>query len=111
MKLRVLREVDTDSGQQFSSSGSTIHVATSSGEAGPSTGSISFQAFENFGCILDQRNDWQVISTTRVSHLLVQLGWVDFEFECSTVLCQILPAWADKNLAGVAEQLGKMVEQ
>ena len=62
VKLRVLREVDTDSGHQFSSGGSTIHVATTNdGEAGSSTGSISFQAFENFGCIMDQRNDWQVV--------------------------------------------------
>ena len=59
VKLRVLREVDTDSGHEFSTGGSTIHVATSNGDAGSSsTGSIAFQAFENFGCILDQRNDW-----------------------------------------------------
>ena len=57
VKLKVLREVATDS-EQFSSGGSTIQVATSNG----AIGSISFQAFENFGCILDQRNDWQVTS-------------------------------------------------
>ena len=28
-------------------------------------GSISFQSFENFGCILDQRNDWQVMKVVQ----------------------------------------------
>ena len=43
------------------------------------------------------------MSVYRVSHLLVDLGWVDLDFECSTV-CQILPGLI------MAGQLGKMVE-
>ena len=40
----------------------------------------------------------------RVSHLVVHLGWVDFDMGCSTA-CQILPElWED--LAKVARRLG-----
>ena len=41
----------------------------------------------------------------RVTHLLANLGWVDFDFGCST-LCLVLPG----KLAELAEHLGKMVE-
>ena len=46
-----------------------------------------------------------------VTHLLANLGWVDFDLECST-LCLVLPgsAWANGKLAELAELLGKMVE-
>ena len=41
----------------------------------------------------------------RVTHLLANLGWVDLNFDCSTV-CPILP-----GLVGIwQKRLGKMVE-
>ena len=40
-----------------------------------------------------------------VSHLFVHRGWVDLDFECSTV-CQILPG----KMGIRQKRLGKMVE-
>ena len=48
----------------------------------------------------------------RVAHLVADPGWVDLDFECSTV-CPIQrpnSAWADGNLAEKAGQVGKMVK-
>ena len=44
----------------------------------------------------------------RVTHLLANLGWAEFDFGCSTSLPG--SAWADGKFAELAEQLGKMVE-
>ena len=46
---------------------------------------------------------------SKVTHLLLHLGCVDLDFECSTV-CLILLARGDGNLAELAGQIGKMVE-
>ena len=43
----------------------------------------------------------------REVHLLVNLGLVYFDYGCSTPFAG--SAWADKKLAELAEQLGKMV--
>ena len=45
-----------------------------------------------------------VATKYRVSHLVVDLGCVDFNFECPN------PDWAGGNLAEAARQLGKIVE-
>ena len=44
----------------------------------------------------------------RVSHLLVDLARFDLDFEC--YCCRPDSAWDDRNLAEVAGQLGKKVE-
>jgi hypothetical protein len=54
VKLKVFRDVNTNDGLAFSSGESSIHVTTS----GQPSRSITFQAFESFGCILDRRESW-----------------------------------------------------
>ena len=44
----------------------------------------------------------------RVAHLVANLGWVDLNFDYSTVC--LIPAWADGSLSEAAGQLGKTVE-
>ncbi len=59
--LKVLRDADLSEGQGFSSGKSTIHVMTGGGGEVDPKRSITFQAFESFGCILDERENWYSI--------------------------------------------------